>query len=290
VLLPAKSRIRRADSRASTASRRHRHRPRSIRPRCRREGTSGPDTPNCSPTSSVRVPVDHRTAFEIAGRGTAREASLVLSCRAAELAPWLGQRLASSPSKPNRLRLTDTSEVSTGSDVGQCLRPIEAVRRFAATLRSWPAAAPLDQLPGLPSSSLSLTIDLTTIWVLHRSKHCVGVSRGGENPAGRNLRPFRRPTRTAAEAPPLGQHQRSQAPTRAEGPESTLVMLFGTQIELIPHLRYQLLPHRAARDLVNLPIFVGVTKPNALRLICSELLLDHLRVPTGYPSAHIGSY
>jgi hypothetical protein len=29
----------------------------------------------------------------------------------------------------------------------------------------------------------------------------------------------------------------------------------------------------------------GVTKPNVLRLICSELLLDHLRVPTGYPSA-----
>jgi 4-hydroxythreonine-4-phosphate dehydrogenase len=36
----------------------------------------------------VRVSVDHGTAFDIAGRGIAREASLVLSCRrAAELAP-----------------------------------------------------------------------------------------------------------------------------------------------------------------------------------------------------------
>jgi hypothetical protein len=34
----------------------------------------------------------------------------------------------------------------------------------------------------------------------------------------------------------------------------------------------------------------GLHEPNALRLICSELLLDHLRVPTGYPSAHIGGY
>jgi 4-hydroxythreonine-4-phosphate dehydrogenase len=36
----------------------------------------------------VRVSVDHGTAFDIAGKGIAREASLVLSCRrAAELAP-----------------------------------------------------------------------------------------------------------------------------------------------------------------------------------------------------------
>jgi 4-hydroxy-L-threonine phosphate dehydrogenase PdxA len=36
----------------------------------------------------VRVSVDHGTAFDIAGRGIAREASLVLSCRiAAQLAP-----------------------------------------------------------------------------------------------------------------------------------------------------------------------------------------------------------
>jgi 4-hydroxythreonine-4-phosphate dehydrogenase len=36
----------------------------------------------------VRVSVDHGTAFDIAGRGSAREASLVLSCqRAADLAP-----------------------------------------------------------------------------------------------------------------------------------------------------------------------------------------------------------
>ena len=36
----------------------------------------------------VRVSVDHGTAFDIAGQGIAREASLVLSCRrAAELAP-----------------------------------------------------------------------------------------------------------------------------------------------------------------------------------------------------------
>jgi 4-phospho-D-threonate 3-dehydrogenase / 4-phospho-D-erythronate 3-dehydrogenase len=36
----------------------------------------------------VRVSVDHGTAFDIAGRGIAREASLVLSCqRAADLAP-----------------------------------------------------------------------------------------------------------------------------------------------------------------------------------------------------------
>ena len=39
----------------------------------------------------VRVSVDHGTAFDIAGQGVAREASLVLSCRrAAELAPGWG--------------------------------------------------------------------------------------------------------------------------------------------------------------------------------------------------------
>nr|WP_285627568.1 4-hydroxythreonine-4-phosphate dehydrogenase PdxA [Kineosporia sp. NBRC 101677] len=36
----------------------------------------------------VRVSVDHGTAFDIAGQGIAREASLVLACeRAAALAP-----------------------------------------------------------------------------------------------------------------------------------------------------------------------------------------------------------
>jgi 4-hydroxy-L-threonine phosphate dehydrogenase PdxA len=36
----------------------------------------------------VRVSVDHGTAFDIAGQGIAREASLVLACeRAAQLAP-----------------------------------------------------------------------------------------------------------------------------------------------------------------------------------------------------------
>ena len=36
----------------------------------------------------VRVSVDHGTAFDIVGKGIAREGSLVLSCRrAAELAP-----------------------------------------------------------------------------------------------------------------------------------------------------------------------------------------------------------
>jgi 4-hydroxythreonine-4-phosphate dehydrogenase len=40
----------------------------------------------------VRVSVDHGTAFDIAGQGIAREASLVLSCRrAAELAPGWGE-------------------------------------------------------------------------------------------------------------------------------------------------------------------------------------------------------
>ena len=53
----------------------------------------------------VRVSVDHGTAFDIAGRGIAREASLVLSCRrAAELAPgwddvWQAAAGATAPTK-----------------------------------------------------------------------------------------------------------------------------------------------------------------------------------------------
>jgi 4-phospho-D-threonate 3-dehydrogenase / 4-phospho-D-erythronate 3-dehydrogenase len=52
----------------------------------------------------VRVSVDHGTAFDIAGRGIAREASLVLSCRrAADLAPgwdsvWQAARASSAVS------------------------------------------------------------------------------------------------------------------------------------------------------------------------------------------------
>jgi 4-phospho-D-threonate 3-dehydrogenase / 4-phospho-D-erythronate 3-dehydrogenase len=52
----------------------------------------------------VRVSVDHGTAFDIAGRGIAREASLVLSCqRAAQLAPgwdsvWRAARTSASVS------------------------------------------------------------------------------------------------------------------------------------------------------------------------------------------------
>ena len=43
----------------------------------------------------VRVSVDHGTAFDIAGKGVAREASLVLACRrAARARSWLGPRLA----------------------------------------------------------------------------------------------------------------------------------------------------------------------------------------------------
>jgi 4-hydroxythreonine-4-phosphate dehydrogenase len=57
----------------------------------------------------VRVSVDHGTAFDIAGKGIAREASLVLSCRrAAELAPgwdrvWqtVRQSRLSPPDAPN---------------------------------------------------------------------------------------------------------------------------------------------------------------------------------------------
>ena len=48
----------------------------------------------------VRVSVDHGTAFDIAGRGVAREASLVLSCeRAAALAPGWSAVSALSPSE-----------------------------------------------------------------------------------------------------------------------------------------------------------------------------------------------
>jgi 4-phospho-D-threonate 3-dehydrogenase / 4-phospho-D-erythronate 3-dehydrogenase len=49
----------------------------------------------------VRVSVDHGTAFDIAGRGIAREASLVLSCRrAAELAPGWDEVWQAAPEPP----------------------------------------------------------------------------------------------------------------------------------------------------------------------------------------------
>ena len=56
----------------------------------------------------------------------------------------------------------------------------------------------------------------------------------------------------------------------------TIVDRLVAQIELI-HLfgATNRFPTEAARDLVNLASSSGVTKPNALRLICSELL-DHL--------------
>jgi hypothetical protein len=72
----------------------------------------------------------------------------------------------------------------------------------------------------------------------------------------------------------------------------TIVDRFGAHIELIPHLfgatnRFT----TGQRGILYIwRSSWGVTKPNALRLICSELLLDHLRVPTGYPSAQIGGY
>jgi 4-hydroxythreonine-4-phosphate dehydrogenase len=62
----------------------------------------------------VRVSVDHGTAFDIAGQGIAREASLVLSCRrAAELAPgweavWSAARGSTTPG-------TSAETAATGS-------------------------------------------------------------------------------------------------------------------------------------------------------------------------------
>ena len=72
----------------------------------------------------------------------------------------------------------------------------------------------------------------------------------------------------------------------------TIVDRLGAQIELIPHLlgATNRFPTGQCGILYIWRSSSGVTKPNALRLICSELLLDHLRVPTGYPSAHIGGY
>jgi predicted phage gp36 major capsid-like protein len=72
----------------------------------------------------------------------------------------------------------------------------------------------------------------------------------------------------------------------------TIVDRFGAQIELIPHLfgATNRFPTGQRGILYIWRSSSGVTKPNALRLICSDLLLDHLRVPTGYPSAHIGGY
>jgi hypothetical protein len=68
---------------------------------------------------------------------------------------------------------------------------------------------------------------------------------------------------------------------------STIVDRLRAQIELTPRLlgatnRFQ----QGQRGILYIwRSSSGVTKPNALRLICSELLLDHLRVPTGYLSA-----
>jgi predicted phage gp36 major capsid-like protein len=72
----------------------------------------------------------------------------------------------------------------------------------------------------------------------------------------------------------------------------TIVDRFGVQIELIPHLfgATNRFPTGQRGILYIWRSSSGVIKPNALRLICSDLLLDHLRVPTGYPSAHIGGY
>jgi hypothetical protein len=56
----------------------------------------------------------------------------------------------------------------------------------------------------------------------------------------------------------------------------TIVDRLDAQIELILHLfgATNRFPTGAARDLLHLAIFVGCHQPNALRLICSELLLD----------------
>lgn len=67
----------------------------------------------------------------------------------------------------------------------------------------------------------------------------------------------------------------------------TIVDRLGAQIELIPHLfgaRHSV-PTGERRILYIWRSSSRVTKPNALRLICSELFLDHPRVPNGYPSA-----
>ena len=67
----------------------------------------------------------------------------------------------------------------------------------------------------------------------------------------------------------------------------TIVDRFSAQIELIPHLfgATNRFPTGQRGILYIWRSSSGVIKPNALRLICSDLLLDHLRVPTGYPSA-----
>jgi hypothetical protein len=77
-----------------------------------------------------------------------------------------------------------------------------------------------------------------------------------------------------------------------EHPNQPVMSFFGAQIELIPHLfgATNRFPIGQRGILYIWRSSSGVTKPNALRLICSELLLDHLRVPTGYPSAHIDGY
>ena len=52
----------------------------------------------------VRVSVDHGTAFDIAGRGIAREASLALSCRRAANSPLAGTMSGKQPAAPPAAR------------------------------------------------------------------------------------------------------------------------------------------------------------------------------------------
>jgi excisionase family DNA binding protein len=66
-----------------------------------------------------------------------------------------------------------------------------------------------------------------------------------------------------------------------------LIVWLLDRFELIRHLfgATNRFPTGSAGSCTSGDLRRGATKPNALRLICSELLLDHLRVPTGYPSA-----
>ena len=58
-------------------------------------------------------------------------------------------------------------------------------------------------------------------------------------------------------------------------PKSTLVMSFrcSDRADSAPVRRYEPLPHRAARDLVHLAIFVGCHQGIALRLIAQNCFL-----------------